>query len=64
MEKIKFYIQIPKSVSSTPSKDQKQEEINGCYGKVEMACKRLAAPMFSSTPEMDERNAADMKALS
>ncbi|KRZ60621.1 hypothetical protein T02_726 [Trichinella nativa] len=56
--------ELNRRVSSTPFKDQKQEKLDGYYGKVEMACKRLAAPVFSSTPEMDERNAADMKALS
>ncbi|KAL1228190.1 Nuclear transport factor [Trichinella spiralis] len=56
--------ELNRRVSSTPFKDQKQEKLDGCSGKVEMACTRLAAAMFSSSPEMDERKAAHMKALS
>ncbi|KRY25940.1 hypothetical protein T03_3497, partial [Trichinella britovi] len=35
-----------------------------CSGKIEMVCNRLAAEVFSSSPEMDERKSAYMKALS
>ncbi|KRX40560.1 hypothetical protein T05_880 [Trichinella murrelli] len=34
-----------------------------CSGKIEMVCNRLAAAVFSSSPEMDERKSAYMKAL-
>ncbi|KRX14495.1 hypothetical protein T07_11512 [Trichinella nelsoni] len=56
--------ELNRRASSTPFKDQKQEKLHGCSGKVWMARNRLAAAVFSSSPEMDERNAADMKALS